>query len=309
MATLKSLFFSIYAALNNVYSGWILWNLFLAFLPLLMSVVLFRRQTLTKWKLFGACFGLGFIGIVGTQLRTPWVIDLVLNKVDRAIATNPAMLLNALWFGAIIVFTLTLNFWLFRKEKTLKSGLWWIGFVCFICFLPNAPYVLTDIIHLIRGTSSGLIPTWVVALVFIPLHVTAIAVAFEAYVLSILNLNDYLRERAGKLWILPTELTIHLLSAIGIYLGRFLRFNSWDVVVDPTSVVASTLNTLTSKRPLAVIGVTFLILAVLYWVMKQITLGLRLRFYLAKQGIDIFDLPNKLQTISAAESASETHLE
>ena len=202
-----------------------------------------------------------------------------------------------------------MNFWLFRKDKTLKSVLWGIGFVTFIFFLPNAPYVLTDIIHLIRGTSSGLIPTWVVALVFIPLHVTAIALAFEAYVLSILNLNEYLRERAGKLWILPTELTIHLLSAIGIYLGRFLRFNSWDVVADPSSLLTSTLNTLTSKRPLAVIAVTFLILTVLYWVAKQITLGLRARFYLASQGIDMFDLPEKLQAINQPEATANPQLE
>lgn len=302
MATVKSFLFAIYAALNNVYSGWILWNLFLAFLPLLMSVVLFRRQTLTGIKFFGACFGLGLIGIVGTQLRTPWVIERVLNKVDGAIANNPAMLLNALWFAAIVVFTLGMSFWLFRKEKTLKSILWWLCFVTFICFLPNAPYVLTDIIHLIRGTSSGQIPTWVVALVFIPLHVTAIALAFEAYVLSILNLDYYLRERAGQRWILPTELIIHLLSAIGIYLGRFMRFNSWDLVVDPSSVVVSTLNTLTSRRPLAVIGVTFIILTVLYWVMKQVTLGLRLRIYLAKQGIDVFDLPEQLSVKSSAST-------
>ncbi len=294
MATVKSFLFAIYAALNNVYSGWILWNLFLAFLPLLMSVVLFRRQTLTTTKFVGACFGLGLMGVVGTQLRTPWVFDRILNKVDGAIANDPNLLLHGLWFMAILVFTLGMSFWLFRKQKNLKSALWWLGFVVFICFLPNAPYVLTDIIHLIRGTSSGLIPTWVVALVFIPLYATVIAVAFEAYVLSILNLDHYLRERAGQKWILPTELTIHLLSAIGIYLGRFMRFNSWDLVLHPSSVVVSTLDTLTSKRPLAVIAVTFLILTVLYWVMKQVTLGLRLRTYLAKQGINVFNLPDQL---------------
>ena len=305
MATVKYWLFAIYSSLNNVYSGWILWNLFLAFIPLLISVVLVRRQTLTKFKFFASCFGLGFLCVVGTQLRSPWVFDFILNKVDRAIATNPAMLLNGLWFAAIIAFTLGMSFWLFRKEKTFKSLLWCLGFVTFICFLPNAPYVLTDIIHLIRGTSSGVTPTWVVALFWIPLHVTAIALGFEAYVLSILNLNDYLRERAGQHWILPTELTIHFLSALGIYLGRFLRFNSWDIIADPTHVAASTLNTLTSKQPLAVMFVTFVILTVLYWVMKQVTLGLRLRFYLAAQGIEPFDLPNRLASLPVATPESQ----
>ncbi|MEM7648410.1 MAG: hypothetical protein AAF283_04490, partial [Cyanobacteria bacterium P01_A01_bin.70] len=60
----------------------------------------------------------------------------------------------------------------------------------------------------------------------------------------------------------------------------------WDILIDPTSVLAVTLNTLTSKRPLAVIVVTFMIVAGLYWVMKQITLGLKLRMHYARQGLD-----------------------
>lgn len=97
----------------------------------------------------------------------------------------------------------------------------------FIAFLPNAPYVLTDIIHLIRGARVAQIPIWVIALVFIPVHVTAIVLGFQAYVISILNLAYYLKQQGAKALILPTELLIHALSAIGIYLGRFIRFNSW----------------------------------------------------------------------------------
>lgn len=302
MATVKYWLLMIYSSLNNVYGGWILWNLFLAFLPLLMSVVLFRRHSLTKVKFLASCFGLGFLAIVGTKLRSPWVFDFILNKVDRAIMMYPAVFLNALWFAAIIALTLGMSFWLLRKEKTFKSIVWWLGFVTFISFLPNAPYVLTDIIHLIKGVSTGATPVWVVALFFIPLHVSAIALGFEAYVLSILNLNNYLRQQSAQHWILPTELTIHFLSAIGIYLGRFLRFNSWDIIADPTNVAASTLNTLTSTRPLAVIFVTFMILTVLYWLMKQITLGLQVRLYLASQGISPFDLPNRLQNMQTQKT-------
>lgn len=60
-------------------------------------------------------------------------------------------------------------------------------------------------------------------------------------------------------------------------------------MVDPASVLAETLNVLTSKRPVAVMGVTFIILASLYWLMKQITLGLKLRLHYARQGIDVLD--------------------
>jgi len=57
-------------------------------------------------------------------------------------------------------------------------------------------------------------------------------------------------------------------------------------VVDPTSVLTDSLNTLTSKRPLAVILVTFVILMVFYWLMKQVTIGIMLRLQYARQGRD-----------------------
>lgn len=289
MATLKMLLWQIYHALNNVYSGWILWNLFLAFIPLLISFVLFRRHRLSRRWAIAACFGLGVMCVVGTRLRTPWVFRVIFRKVDAAITSNLAMGLNLLWLIAILLITLGMSIWLFKRDATFRSVLWWLGFVTFMAFLPNAPYVLTDIIHLIRGVSTGQIPTWIVALVLMPIHAIAIVLAFEAYVISILNLDTYLIQRASRRWVMPTELMIHFLSALGIYLGRFIRFNSWDLVIDPTSVIAITLNTLTSKRPLAVILVTFAILTILYWLMKQITLGLQLRIQYARKGLNAME--------------------
>lgn len=57
----------------------------------------------------------------------------------------------------------------------------------------------------------------------------------------------------------------------------------------PRSVVATTLNGLTQRRPLAVMVVTALILAVLYWVMKQRTLGILLRIREIRAGQHHFD--------------------
>lgn len=192
-------------AFSGIYSGWILWNLFLAFIPLVLS------------------------------------------------------------------------FWLFRRRTNDRSILWWLGWVVFITFLPNAPYLLTDIIHLIRGTRAGY-ATWIIALVFIPLHIVAIASGFESYVISLINQGYYLKRQGARRFVMWSELAAHGLCAIGIYLGRFPRLNSWDLVTDPGNVLLVALNDMTAKLPLLVIVVTFSILAIFYWVMKQITLGLLLRF-------------------------------
>ena len=288
--TFNSLFKDISAAFSNVYSGWILWNLFLAFIPLFLSYLLFRRSLLSKAKIWASLTLIALIGVVGIQPRTPRIIKAYTQLVSALSAGDQAAQLKIAWWFALAAISVAMSIFLFNREKSARTVLWWLGLVGFIAFLPNAPYVLTDIIHLIRGAGADYIRVWVVALIFIPLHSAAIIIGFEAYVLSILNLDFYIKKHGNEKLILPTELLIHGLSAIGIYLGRFTRVNSWDLATDPTSIVALTLDTLTTKRPAAVVFVTFIILTVLYWIAKQLTLGIRLRIYYRKQGIDALDL-------------------
>lgn len=202
---MKSKFLEAIEAFSGIYSGWILWNLFLAFIPLVLS------------------------------------------------------------------------FWLFRRKTNDRPVVWWLVWLVFLAFLPNAPYLLTDIIHLIRGTRVGY-ATWIIALVFIPLHIAAIVSGFEAYVISLINQGHYLKRQGQRQLVMWMELAVHMLCAIGIYLGRFRRFNSWDLVTEPGNVLVVTIDDLTAKLPLLVIAITFVILTILYWIMKQITLGLLLRF-------------------------------
>ncbi|WOD39212.1 DUF1361 domain-containing protein [Nodosilinea sp. E11] len=283
---MRSLLLDIASAFNNVYSGWIWWNLFLAFVPLLLSYGLFRNQVIPRVWFFAAWVVVVATGVVGLWPRIPRLMWGWSNIVGDGGAVT---LLQLLWLLVVIAIAAAMSIAIFHKKQTSQGWLWWVGLAMFLAFLPNAPYVLTDIIHLIRGTSAGQTPIWVVALVFIPIHAVAILLGFQAYVISILNLAIYLKQQGAKALILPIELTIHALCAVGIYLGRFLRFNSWDLVVAPTDVITDTLDVLTSRRPVAVMVVTFLILASLYWLMKQITLGLKLRIRYARQGLDALD--------------------
>ncbi|EDX85486.1 conserved hypothetical protein [Synechococcus sp. PCC 7335] len=288
--SLRSLFTDISAAFSSVYSGWILWNLFLALVPLFLSFVLFRREALSRAKLWGSVVLISLVGIVGVQPRLPRIVRAQMRLMSALMAGETSAQLKVVWWIALLLISIGMSYFLFNRPRSARTFLWWLGLVGFIAFLPNAPYVLTDIIHLIKGTRGSGIQVWLIALVFIPLHTVAILLGFEAYVLSILNQAYYLKKRGNERFILPSELLIHALSAIGIYLGRFVRLNSWDIATDPTSVLMITLNTLTTRRPAAVVFVTFVILTVLYWIMKQITLGIKLRIYYRKQGIDVLDL-------------------
>lgn len=191
------------------------------------------------------------------------------------------------WNLFLAFIPLVLSFWLFTKSRirpknrqVRRSLLWWLGFVVFISFLPNAPYLLTDIIHLIEAIRAGY-SIWITTLIFIPLHVFAIFLGWEAYVISLINQSRYLEKQGAKKFVFVSEILVHALCAVGIYLGRFLRFNSWDIVTQPNVLIVSTLDNLTDKKPLLVIIITFAVLTILYWLTKQVTLGVwwRIRSY------------------------------
>ncbi|WP_324293521.1 MULTISPECIES: DUF1361 domain-containing protein [Moorena] len=207
-------------------------------------------------------------------------MDTLLTEVWKAWHSNNDWMAWNLFLASI---PLALSFWLFRSKSGLHSGLWWIGLAVFILFLPNAPYLLTDVIHLIQAIRRNY-SVWTITLVVIPQHLLVILTGFEAYVLSVMNLGEYLqRRRLGKL-ISSAELITHALCAFGIYLGRFQRFNSWDLVAQPNTLAKGMINDLTSKGPLLVMAVTFVVLTVFYWMMKQITLGIMIRMRHQRSG-------------------------
>lgn len=286
---MRSLLLDIYDGLNNVYNGWIAWNLFLAFVPMLLSFQLFRPKAIPVKLLTAAWMLTALVGTIGISTRLGRVADSLVDSWQALQSGSTEVMLQLLWLGVVAMLTLGMSLWLSRQASLSKLGLWWLGLAVFIAFLPNAPYILTDIVHLIKGASYGEIRVWVIALIFIPLHVCAMLLGFEAYVIALLNINYFLNRRGAYSLVLPVELALHALCAFGIYLGRFIRLNSWDALIDPTSILAITLNTLTSKRPVAVIAVTFVILTVFYWIMKQVTLGLKLRYEYARRGLDPID--------------------
>jgi uncharacterized membrane protein len=180
------------------------------------------------------------------------------------------------WNLILAFIPLVLSLGLFRYAKGRPGPIWWLGFLTFAAFLPNAPYLLTDIIHTVQAAQSPY-SIWVIVLVFIPLHVIAIVSGFEAYVISLINLGHYLRRWGQERWIGIAELLTHLLCAIGIYVGRFDRLNSWEFLTDPQDVIHTLLTALTSQWPLLIIAISAVIICISYWVMKQVTLGIVLR--------------------------------
>ena len=176
---------------------------------------------------------------------------------------------------------LVLSVLLFRVVPQ-RSPFWWLGVAVFVAFLPNAPYILTDVIHLVeemQHTDSRLVGS----LIIFPKYLLFLLLGFGAYVLSLVNLGLYVQAAGRRSWELPLEWTLHGLSAIGIYLGRFDRLNSWDLVTQPGQVLVRLGQILTTGRSLLIILALTVGLAGLYWLGKQVVLGLRALSHLRRQ--------------------------
>jgi uncharacterized membrane protein len=127
---------------------------------------------------------------------------------------------------------------LFRRGLS-RGPLWWVGVALFVLFLPNAAYPLTDFLHFVmKVRQRPYLPAWAVGLLVVPEYFLYIGASFLAYVLSLQFLGTYLC-RVGKPRIVGVlEALLHTLSAVGIYLGRARRLNSWDALTQPVSVLA-----------------------------------------------------------------------
>jgi len=98
-----------------------------------------------------------------------------------------------------------------------------------LIFLPNAPYLITDIIHLKPHRS---VPLWYDL-------ITLVTFAWTGSFLGLISLflmQVLVRKTVGNAVSWLFVLSVLTLNGFGIYFGRFLRWNSWDVLFRPTSL-------------------------------------------------------------------------
>ncbi len=95
---------------------------------------------------------------------------------------------------------------------------------------PNALYVVTDIIHLPAKTT---VPVWFDAVLLFSAAVTGLVMAY----VSLLRLEVYLQKRFSNAIVNLIIAAVLFLGSFGVYLGRFLRWNSWDIISNPKGLL------------------------------------------------------------------------
>ncbi len=120
----------------------------------------------------------------------------------------------------------------YQKKTTICYLLVLICAVTWLIFFPNSLYVMTDLLHLQPRDN---IPHWF-DLVMI------LSFAWAGYLLGIVSLRlmqaivaKSLGKWASWLFVIATL----SLGSLGIYFGRYLRWNSWDLIMQPAPLLAS----------------------------------------------------------------------
>jgi len=110
---------------------------------------------------------------------------------------------------------------------------WWsllLPGALWLLFFPNAPYLITDLIHLYQRPG---IPLWY----DIGLLMSFVWAGCFLAMTSLNIMHQIMRDYAGRVWSWISVIGIMGLCGLGIYVGRFLRWNSWDLFLYPTDVL------------------------------------------------------------------------
>ena len=111
-----------------------------------------------------------------------------------------------------------------RTRRNLLFGV--CAFTWFV-FFPNAPYIITDFVHLDFGTTPALL--WIGLFTIATAAWTGLCLGY----VSLCLMQEIVAVRCGRAIGWAFVLTMLALSSLGIYMGRFLRWNSWDVLRHP----------------------------------------------------------------------------
>jgi uncharacterized membrane protein len=190
------------------------------------------------------------VTVLGLVAVSFFCVSLVLLRFAESGSTKFTGLIWNL-FLAWIPFLLAVA--VYDRWRRHGSGAAMVGLgALWLLFFPNAPYIVTDYVHLERTSD---VPYWYDAVTVSAFAWTGVLLGFA----SLFLVQTVVRQWRGVVsgWMFAGVALA--LGSLGIYLGRFLRLNSWDALEHPT-VLPRILHTV-ARNPFAyqeAIGVTVL---------------------------------------------------
>ena len=142
----------------------------------------------------------------------------------------------------------------------LLGGLW-------LVFFPNAPYLITDYFYLSRTENA----VWQSLMVYTLFSVCGLMLAM----VSLFFMHAITRRLFGRLVGWLVVLGAISVSSLGVFMGRFLRWNSWDLLTQPGEVILSSIpqffTPVQGIRPITFSVMFSAVLFILYYIILSLS--------------------------------------
>ncbi len=194
--------------------------------------------------------------------------------VARALSAQSLRFIFLPWNLVLAWMPLVFAVWLRRRLKVsswvepanIVLTLLWLG------FLPNSFYLVSDLIHLV---STGEVSKLYDAVMFLSYIFNGYVAGFYSlYIIHNQLLKRIIREQAHTF-----IAGVFLMCGFAIYLGRYLRWNTWDILVNPFGLLFDVservINPVAHPQVFTTTLTFFLLLTTMYAVIWQFVQALR----------------------------------
>jgi uncharacterized membrane protein len=115
------------------------------------------------------------------------------------------------------------------KKKDVDHWQFWVTAPLWLLFFPNAPYILTDLFHL---NNNRMMPEWFDLLLILSFAISGLLLGL----FSLRSMHKIVETLHSK-WVGLLFVMVSIVGgSFGVYLGRFERYNSWDIFRMPFEI-------------------------------------------------------------------------
>jgi uncharacterized membrane protein len=189
-------------------------------------------------------------------------------SLARCLATHSGYYLSLNWnlFLAFVPWAVT-SFIVLNPSLTDRKLILMVLLAIWLVFFPNAPYILTDLFHLREKTN---VPVWFDFILIFSFAWTGLMFGF----ISLMEIETILEKFMKRPLVNISIVILLFIGSYGIYLGRYLRWNSWDIVQEPKELAKDIAGQLLSpaNHPRTwIMTILFgILLNFMYWSLKLI---------------------------------------
>jgi uncharacterized membrane protein len=155
------------------------------------------------------------------------VIAVIFN-LARLEVWGTSNLLYLIWNLFLAWIPYLISVYLIRKNTSINYFI--PLFFVWLLFFPNAPYLVTDVLHIVSSSPALL---WYDSLLFFFFGWIGLFLGM----LSLFRIHQYLKLHLNYYFSEIAVFIICVISSFGIYLGRFERWNSWDIFIHPLQII------------------------------------------------------------------------